>query len=140
MGDAVRLVYEETVFTFDIDFAGHVNNAVYIRWLEEGRTKLLEGVGFPIQELVAAGTFPILAHTEIHYKRPLFLGEKVRIEAWVSKPSKARIFLDFEFFNGNGEVVAHAHQTCAFLDGKTNRPRRLNSAEIDSLNRYLEPA
>ncbi|MCA9411990.1 MAG: acyl-CoA thioesterase [Candidatus Omnitrophica bacterium] len=134
-----KLTYEETVYTFDIDFAGHVNNAVYLRWLEEGRTKLLEGCGFPIQELVASGTFPVLAHTEIYYKRALFLGDSVRIEGWVSKPSKARIFLDFEVYNQKGELAAHAHQTAAFVDGDTMRPRRLTKEEVERLNRFLLP-
>ena len=133
-----RLAYQETVYTFDIDFAGHVNNNVYLRWLEEGRTKLLEGVGYPIRELVASGTFPVLAHTEIHYKKALYLGAVVRIEGWVSKPSKARIYLDFEIFNENGELAAHAHQTAAFVDQATMRPRRLTKEEVERLNRFLE--
>ncbi len=133
-----KLTYEETVYTFDIDFAGHVNNAVYIRWLEEGRTKLLEAVGFPIAELVESGTFPVLVHTEIYYKRPLFLGESVRIEGWVSKPSKVRIYLDFEIFNQEGELAAHAHQTAAFVDGEKMKPRRLTQEEILKLDQFRD--
>ena len=30
--------------TFDIDAARHVNNVVYIRWLEELRTKLISSI------------------------------------------------------------------------------------------------
>ena len=42
--------------TFEIDFAGHVSNIVYIQWLEIARTSLLDAVGLPIPQLVDEGT------------------------------------------------------------------------------------
>ena len=57
------------VYTCDIDYAGHVNNAIYIQWVEKGRCEFLDRVNFPISQAVASGFIPILAHTSISYKR-----------------------------------------------------------------------
>ena len=72
-----KITFELQVYPFDIDFIRHVNNSVYIQWMEIGRTKLLETIGMPIQEIVQQGFAPVLVETNIVYKTPLYLGEFV---------------------------------------------------------------
>ncbi|MCA9449869.1 MAG: acyl-CoA thioesterase [Candidatus Omnitrophica bacterium] len=127
------------VYTFDIDFAGHVNNGVYIRWLEIGRTKLLEAVGLPVEKIKETGFYPILAHTEISYKRALFMGERVRVELWVSELTRARVILQFRFLNREGALVAHSRQIGAFIDLETGRPKRLAEDHKKLFMAYYEP-
>ena len=62
-----KVIFEESVYTYHIDFAGHVSNIVYIRWMEIGRSKLLEAAGLPVQELLKKGIVPVLVSTEITY-------------------------------------------------------------------------
>lgn len=132
-----KLVYEEIAYTFDIDFAGHVNNAVYIRWLEVGRTKLLEAIGLPLELAKQKGFYPVLTHTEIHYKKPVFISEKVRIELWVSQVTKVRALLEFRLYNPKDEVVATARQGGAFIALETGRPHRLTEEERNLFEKYL---
>jgi acyl-CoA thioester hydrolase len=58
------------IYPYQIDFIGHVNNSVYIHWMEIGRTKLLEAVGLPIHEIAQRGFLPVLVHTSITYNPP----------------------------------------------------------------------
>ena len=44
-----KVVFDQEIYTFHIDFAGHVSNIVYVQWMEIGRLKLLEAVGLPVQ-------------------------------------------------------------------------------------------
>lgn len=132
-----KLVYEETAYTFDIDFAGHVNNAVYIRWLEVGRTKLLEAIGLPLETVKQKGFYPVLTHTEIHYKKPVFISETVRIELWVSSVTKIRAQLEFHLYNPKDELVATAKQGGAFISLETGRPHRLKEEERQLFEKYL---
>ena len=132
-----KLVYEETAYTFDIDYAGHVNNAVYMRWLEVGRTKLLEAIGLPLEAVKEKGFYPVLTHTEIHYKKPVFISEKVRIELWVSQVTKVRALLDSRLYNPKGELVVTARQGGAFIDLATGRPHRLTMEERAMFEKYL---
>ncbi|WP_225885403.1 acyl-CoA thioesterase [Leptolyngbya sp. KIOST-1] len=75
-----KLTYDLEVYTYQIDFAGHVNNSVYIHWMEIGRLKLLEAIGMPIHEVVNQGIAPVLVETNIIYKLPLYLGDRVQAQ------------------------------------------------------------
>jgi acyl-CoA thioester hydrolase len=60
----------------DIDGLGHVNNAVYVTWFEEARTHwLFERMGLKTMEEFAF----VLASTEIHFRSPVHLHERVEI-------------------------------------------------------------
>ena len=56
-----KVEFEVTVYTYQIDFAGHVSNIVYLRWMEMARSKLLEAAGLPVETLLARGIVPVLA-------------------------------------------------------------------------------
>lgn len=71
------------VRTYDIDFVGIVSNIVYIRWLEDLRLKFLDE-HWQLDKQMEQGYAPILAGTEIEYKRPIKLIDKVIGRLWVS--------------------------------------------------------
>ena len=58
------------VMTYDIDFAGVLNNVVYVRWLEDLRNVFAEQV-LPIGEAFKRGIVPALIRTEIDYLAPV---------------------------------------------------------------------
>ena len=93
-----KLEFELEIYTFQIDFANHVSNIVYIQWMEVGRSKLLEAIGLPIDQLTRQGIAPILASTEIAYKEPLYLGDRVRVETWISELRRASARLAYRFY------------------------------------------
>lgn len=133
-----NIVFEEDVYTYHIDFAGHVSNIVYVQWMEIGRLKLLEGAGMPVQEVVAGlGLFPTLLKTEIRYQKQLFLGDRVRIEVWLSRLRHVSAIMEFRFYNGKGELTADGRQTGLFIDKKSRRPKALDRQARDGFMPYL---
>ncbi|MBD2566025.1 MULTISPECIES: acyl-CoA thioesterase [Nostoc] len=124
-----KITFELQVYPFDIDFIGHVNNSVYIQWMEIGRTKLLEAIGMPIQEIVQQGFAPVLVETNIVYKTPLYLGECVQVEMWISQLKNASAIMQFCFYNQQRILAAQGWQKGLFVDKQTLRPRRLGSEE-----------
>lgn len=60
------------VKTYDIDFAGVVSNIVYIRWLEDLRLKLFDA-HLPLHRQIEQGYIPVVAKTQIEYKKPVKL-------------------------------------------------------------------
>lgn len=125
--------------TFDIDFAGHVSNIVYIQWLEIARTTLLEAVGLPIPRLVDEGFAPIVARTEIEYRRPLQLGDPVRVSLAIAKMRSLSAFMRIEVSSA-GEVAATARQLGLFVSTTTGKPRRLTSEIRDRFAPYVVDA
>ncbi|MGB3136056.1 MAG: acyl-CoA thioesterase [Nodosilinea sp.] len=73
--------------------------------MEIGRTKLLEAVGMPVHEVLQQGIAPILVETNIIYKLPLYLGDRVQVQMWLSELRNASAIIQFQFYNGD-QVLA----------------------------------
>lgn len=110
------------VRAYDIDALGHVNNVVYVRWLEDLRTAILDTY-LPYQQLMAEQISPVLTRTEIDYKKPIKLFEPVMGRAWISLVKGVRMYMNFEF-TVNGQVRSTAVQTGVFFHIKKERPVR----------------
>lgn len=135
-----KIFFELEVYSFHIDFMGHVNNIVYIQWLEIGRTKLLEAVGMPIQAISQQGFVPVLVQTNITYKSPLYLGDHVRVEMWISELKNASAITQFRFYKEQETLAAEGWQKGLFVDRDTMRPRRLSLEERSLFAPYLHSA
>ncbi|MDX2243595.1 MAG: thioesterase family protein [Leptolyngbyaceae cyanobacterium bins.302] len=119
-----KIAFELEVYSFHIDLIGHVNSAIYIQWMEIGRTKLLEAIGMPAHQLFQQGIAPVLAQTNITYKSPLYMGDRVQVELWLSELKNASTIIQFNFYNDQKTLVAEGWQKALFVDRQTMRPRR----------------
>src|SRR5688572_1128855 len=120
-----KVTFDQEIHTFHIDYLGHVNNGVYIQWMEIGRTKLLEAAGMVTAEIFKQSFAPLLVETHIAYKLPLYLGDHVHVKVWLSEMRNTTGILQFRFYNGQGTRVAEGNQRGLFVDTKTMQPRRL---------------
>jgi len=132
-----KIIFELEVYSFHIDFLGHVNNTVYTQWMEIGRTKLLEAIGMPLHTIFQQGFAPVLVQTNITYKSPLLLGDRVHVELWLSELRNASAVMQIHFFNQHQILVAEGQQKGLFVDRRTMRPRRLQPEERDLFLPYL---
>lgn len=106
--------------TYDIDFAGHVSNIVYIRWLEDLRMLVLDTY-LPLKILMERGIAPVVMRTMIDYKRPVKLFDSVAGIMWASEMGNVKGILSAEFIV-NGTIVATAEQTGLFVKMESGRP------------------
>src|SRR3954464_3107719 len=105
----------------DIDHMGHVNNSVYLRWVQEAVVAYWEKVA--PAEAVARHLWVALKH-EITYRRPAFL-EDGRVGGVVAEHVQgARSFCRAVFLRGE-EVLAEVKSCWCCLDAATRRPVRL---------------
>ena len=133
-----KICFDLKIYPYHIDFTGHVNNAVYILWMEIGRIKLLEAVGMPTHAIAQQGFIPILVHTSITYKSPLYLGDRVELELWLSELRNASATMQFRFRNSQQALAAEGMQKGLFVDKQTMRPRRLLPEERALFVPYLD--
>jgi len=125
------------VKTYDIDFVGHVNNIVYIRWLEDLRLHFLD-VHYPLDDVLEAGMVPIIVKTEIHYRQGIMLEDgEVRGRMWMDRAERATFHLAAEFVVGE-DVRCTATQRGTFVDLKTMRPLRIPQTLRDGFERKAE--
>ena len=112
-----------------IDVMGHVNNAVWVQWMEAIATAHWEAVALP--EHVAAFGWVVTRH-EIDYRGNIGLGESVVAETFIPEgPAGARFDRRVDFRNGAGRVIISAHTTWAMVDLATLKLMRV-PAEVSA--------
>ena len=132
-----KIVFSQQVYTYQIDYVGHMSNIVYIEWMEIGRTKLLEYIGLPLNKLEELGIAPVLVNTEITYKKPLYIYDEAKIELWVSKLNNASAIMSFNFYNSKNELAAIGKQIGLFINLTTKKPHRLGPEQRTAFEKVL---
>ena len=105
----------------DIDDLGHVNNVVYVRWVQEVAAAHWEHSA-PL-ELKSKYAWVVLRH-EIEYKNPAFLNDDITGLTWVGEHNGAR-FDRYVKIQCDNRVLAEAKTTWCLLDAKSFRPIRI---------------
>ena len=112
-----------SVMPGDIDEQNHVNNTVYLRWVQEVATAHWRAVaGAQAQEGIG---WVVLRH-EIDYKSPACPGDDVVLRTWVGKASR----LTFERFTeilrkSDGQLLSKARTLWCPVNPQTGRPVRV---------------
>ncbi|HWU95874.1 MAG TPA: acyl-CoA thioesterase [Sphingomonas sp.] len=103
----------------DIDILGHVNNAVWVKWIQDVAMAHWHAIAAP--EHHDAYIWVITRH-EIDYRGNVSEGETVTAETWVDEPPKGARFNRYMKFTGaDGKVRVEAKTTWAILDRATGR-------------------
>jgi len=115
----------ETRFTAraaDIDELGHVNNAVWVRWVQDLATA--HWAAAASAEQAAAYVWVVVRH-EVDYMGNLAEGESVEARTWVASEAVGAKFDRFAEFSKNGRVIVRAKTTWAILSRESLRPLRV---------------
>jgi acyl-CoA thioester hydrolase len=109
----------------DIDALGHVNNVVYLRWMQEAAAAHWEAAAAP--ELREQTVWVVVRH-EIDYKAPAFDGEHLLARTWVGKPAGATWERFIEIRRPEGDkLLARGRSVYAALDKTSGKPRRIDA-------------
>lgn len=111
------------VRTYECDSYGHVNNAVYLNYLEFGRMDFLKQIGFDYDGILKAGYYLYVSHVDIYYKASAFFGDTLTIESYSSKMGAVTGTIHQRIINQNGVLCAEADVTWASVttEGKPSR-------------------
>ena len=120
---STRFTLTFTALPEHIDMMGHVNNAVWVQWMEAIATAHWQAVAAP--EHQAAYAWLVVRH-EIDYRSNIKLGESTVAETFVpERPRNVRFDRRFEFRNAAGKVIVSAKTTWAMIDRATGRILRV---------------
>ena len=107
----------------DIDIMGHVNNAVWVRWMEEIATAHWHARA-KAQD-IARYVWVVTRH-EIDYKGNVGPGETVTARTFVPDPPRgARFDRRVDFYGADGALRVSARTTWAMIDQATGRLSRI---------------
>lgn len=138
-----RHLYQCPLRWADMDAFGHVNNVVFLRYLEEARIDFMfrlrpEGDG----PSFSGGS--VVARHEIDYLRPLVHRHApVTVESWVTRLRAASLTIAYEVKDPETaerpeEVYVRASTVVVPYDLQAQRPRRITAFEREYLEKYRD--
>ncbi len=119
--DAFPFVHRESVRFRDLDALGHVNNAVFLTYLEQARFSFLQHLG-----LVRGPQEPgmIVARVEIDFRSQATMGDEMEIAVRPSRLGTKSFDLDYEL-RVDGRLVAEATTVLVAYDYANNTSKEI---------------
>lgn len=111
----------------DLDRLGHVNNVVYLRWLEEISWAHITSLGMDWSLQQQLGKAMAITRTEIDYLQPALAGDELRLGTWlVEFDGRFRSARRFQLVRvRDGKTLVRALSRHACVDMRTQRPCRV---------------
>jgi acyl-CoA thioester hydrolase len=120
-------IHERVAVHAEIDGYGHVNNAVYVTWLDDCAWAHAITMGLGPDLCRARNRGMAVWRTQINYLAPAFEGDEIEVATWpVYNDGKLRIDRRFQIRRkASGETLLRAliHYVC--IDLQNGRPRRM---------------
>ncbi|HJT81993.1 MAG TPA: thioesterase family protein [Chthoniobacterales bacterium] len=120
-----RVTTDVQVMFFDTDCGGVVHNIAYLRFIEIARTLLAEELGLKLADMTVDQKYPVVVRTEIDYRKPAKLGDRLLIEGRLDRVERVRFWCAFRIIRPqDGAVIAESRQMLALIqmpDGKLLR-------------------
>jgi acyl-CoA thioester hydrolase len=106
-----------------IDELGHVNNAVWVQWMERVAVAHWDKVADAAHK---EGYYWVVVRHEVDYLRPAYEGDAITARTWVGDAPKGARFDRFvEFTGADGKICARAKTEWAIIDKALGRPIRV---------------
>ena len=124
--------YEFTVPEESVDENGHVNNVMYVQWMQDAAVRHYESMGGRQLTLDLGATWVVRSHT-IEYLSPAFAGERIRVLTWVANMRRVRSLRRYRFIRITDEqLLVRGETDWVFVDASTGRLRAIPS-EVTNL-------
>ena len=106
-----------------IDELGHVNNAVWVQWIQQVAVSHWDSAADPLHR---GAYYWVVVRHEIDYLRPAHEGDRVTARTWVGEaPQGARSDRFIEFSGADGKTLVRAKTQWAIIDKALGRPIRV---------------
>jgi acyl-CoA thioester hydrolase len=133
--DGYRFSLPREVEFRDIDIAGHVNNAVYLTYLETARIRYLLEILGPqfVYELSL-----ILARIEIDFRSPARFPERLELGARVTRLGMKSFDMEHQIWGADGRTVLEARSVLVAYDYETHAPMAVPADWRERFDAYEE--
>ena len=107
----------------DIDAAQHVNNAVYLAYMEDCGLRAAAAFGWPLGRIQAQGVAILAGWHQIEYRQPALLDDELELTTWLSGVKEAGALRHHTITRaGDGALLARAHTRWGCIDLESGQP------------------
>jgi acyl-CoA thioester hydrolase len=115
-----------TVTADQIDRLGHVNNLVYLAWMQAAALAHSSAQGWPVERYEQQQLAWVVRSHQIKYLRPALLEDRVLVRTWVEGMKRASSVRRYKIVRAvDGELLASASTEWAFVDLASSTLKRI---------------
>jgi acyl-CoA thioester hydrolase len=125
MDGAERVTYRFPVRHYELDALGHVNNAVYVQYMQEAAVRASERAGFGPDWYRARGTGWVVRRLTVSYRAAAAYGDEVEATTWVSQMRGPLSLREYDLKRArDGARLARGRAHWVYLDLEKGQPLR----------------
>jgi acyl-CoA thioester hydrolase len=108
---------------YECDAYGHVNNANYLRYMQEAAFEASAAAGYDVARYQDMNRIWYVRGSDITFLRPLVYGQSVKVKTWVSEFRRIRCLRSYDMYDAvSGELIARAVTDWVYLDSDSLQP------------------
>ena len=110
----------------DLDSVGHVNNAVYLSYLEDCAMEMALAGGWPAARMLEAGFGIVARRYRIEYRAPALMDDELEISTWLSDVKRATAVRHYTIVRpADQTLLVRAEALWVWIDLASGRPIRI---------------
>lgn len=126
-----------------IDALGHVNNVVYVQWMQDVATAHIDVLGLGIAQYLELKHAMVAVEHHVQYRKACFLDEEIILRTWLSDLNAMYSIRQYVFYRPSDQAILFlANTKWACVEIATGRPKRLSptfSQAYQVLNEDINP-
>lgn len=111
----------------DIDILGHVNNVVYVKWMQDVATAHIEQLGLGVEQYLELKHAMVAVEHHMNYRKACFENDEIILRTWLNDLNAMYSFRQYAFFRPSDQSLLFVGNTkWACVEIATGRPKRLS--------------
>lgn len=118
---------ELTVQAEHIDQLGHVNNVVYMQWMQDVATAHIEQLGLGLKEYIELKHAMVAVEHHVQYRKAAFESERIVLRTWLNDINALYSYRQYAFYRPSDKSILFMGNTqWACIEIATGRPKRMS--------------
>jgi acyl-CoA thioester hydrolase len=126
-GYLAKSIFSQIITVTDsvLDENGHVNNVMYVQWMQEIAQKHYDFIGGTDITLTLGDTWVVREH-RIEYLLSAYSGEEIEIRTWVENIRRVRSLRKYHFVRtSDDKLLVRGETDWVYIYGSTGKPGRI---------------
>ena len=116
-----------TVKPEHIDILGHVNNVVYVQWMQDVASAHIEELGLGIKQYIELKHAMVAVEHQMQYRKAALEGEEIVLRTWLNDINSLYLFRQYAFYRPSDQTLLFVANTkWACIEIETGRPKRMS--------------
>ena len=119
-----------------IDVLGHVNNVVYVQWMQDVATAHVDAIGLGLKQYLELKHAMVAVEHQVQYRKAALEGDQLILRTWLSDLNALYSTRQYVFYRPADQSIVFTAQTkWACVEIATGRPKRLSPSFTQEIGR-----